>query len=339
MSQGIGESRGFRSALGILAGEAFQEFTTAWGEAVRAGDPGEAIRELFSNLALVGGAAFGPVGAVGGGVASFFLTNLYDTITGREAQEKLTAAVNSLFDDVEGASELTGAQAAQAFMRGFVSEGQVGAQVQEALGTETVAEAWAEVGRIVETTGLDIDTVTGAVLGQRDAVGEVRDAQGEVDTAIEATLGLQGEWFTKNREISDQYGEHADALGEQYGALGDLLGVGNLQIEANAEGLRIDQLRREALQGQKVNLDGSVGPAGRTRDYLNGIRVPNRSIGVLAADLSGASESARLVRDRLNSIDGREISVTIRERLIRTAEIGAQIGANPSSAWAQDIDP
>jgi hypothetical protein len=211
-------------------------------------------------------------------------------------------------------------------MRGFVSEGQIGAQVQEALGTETVAEAWAEVGQIVETTGLDIDTVTGAVLGQRDAVQEVRDAQGEVDTAIDSTLLLQGEWFTKNREISDQYGEHADALGEQYGALGDLLGIGDLQIEANAEGLRIDQLRREALQGQKVNLDGSVGPAGRTRDYLNGIRVPNRSIGVLAADLSGASESARLVRDRLNSLDGKEISVTIRERLIRTAELEAQLG-------------
>lgn len=315
---------GLRGALGILAGEAFQEFTQAWGEAVRGGDPGEAIRELFSNLAIIGGAAFGPVGAVAGGVASFFSVQLFDAITGREQEAKLRSAIETLFDSASSSSELSGAEAARAFMRGFVEEGQIAEQVREGLGTETIAEAWERVGQLVDQTGLDIDTVTGAVLGQRDAVEQVQEAQANVDGQIEQTIGLQGRWFDKNRETSDEYGRQADVLSEQYGALGDLVSIGGTQIKANRTGLEIYRLQKDAIEGQKDGLQDSTGPARNTRDYINGIRVP--SVGPMRDGLASGAESARLVRERLNAVDGRTISVTIKERLIRTTELQAKLG-------------
>lgn len=325
LSTGV-SGTGLKASLGILAGEAFQEFTQSWGEAIRGGDPAEAIRELFSNLALVGGAAFGPVGAVAGGVAGFFLTGLYDKLTDAEAKAQLDGAVAQLFDTVTGDAELSGAEAAQAYWRGFLDESDIGNQLQQALGTENVAQAYAEIDRLVRQTGLSVDTVTGAVLGQRDAVELVVDAEGRVQVAIDQTLTRQGEVFDRDRERSNQLGEQVDIYGDQLGAVRELLGIGQTQNEANSEGLRLDRVRRDVLASQTDELAGGAEQSSYLRDRLNSTVPPN--LAPLASSLSAGAESARLVEERLNRISGREVSVTIRERLIRTAQLEAQLGGS-----------
>ena len=66
------------------------------------------------------------------------------------------------------------AQAAEAFRRGYVEVGEVGARLAEALGVENVGDAWIEVGRLAGESALDVETVSSAVLGNRDALDLVQ---------------------------------------------------------------------------------------------------------------------------------------------------------------------
>lgn len=302
IGEGIESTAGSaKQAVGILMGEIAEELTESWGEAVRSGDYGDAIRETFSNLAQIGGAAFGPVGAVGGAIGAVVLTGLYDKLTDSEAKARISEATGQLFDSVESA-ELSGAQAARAFTRGFVEEGEIGSQIQQALGTEDVASAWSEVGKIVGDTGLDAQTVTEALLGQPAALAEVQTALGNNKSAYEDILTEAQNLNLEGAEGLTYKQDEKKVLDDQAAALSDLVGLSEEQVTANEEALAADQIRRGVTDDIKGNTKGAKDNVQNTKD---------KGLPTLKGDAKAASDKTGKAKSDLENMPDPSVKLSV----------------------------
>lgn len=132
---------GARSAGGVLAGEVFDEFIESWGEAVRSGDYGEAIRETFSNLGQIGG-VFGPAGAAAGAIGGFFLTKLYDSIANPEQARRIGEATGLLLDGGYTAARDAGAKTWQQYRDAMLAASDKDALLLSATGADSLAGAF-----------------------------------------------------------------------------------------------------------------------------------------------------------------------------------------------------
>lgn len=314
----------FRGAAGALLAETADEFIESWGEAIREGNPAGVIREVFSNAALIGAAAFGPVGA-GVGLALSLVTSFIDT--NAKEKENVRNSVAALFDNVVGDQELTGQEAAAAFWRGYVDEAQIPAQVQEALGLETLREAAVEVGRIVGETSLEYETVQKAIIGNSDALGEVRAKQAEVRDEASQAYDLANDMITVDSARADELLRQYRVLDDQDGALGDILAVGERIAEGNQESARAllqgrdyaddtrDIFRRTTppnLDGMNRDLDDAARTADTVQQRVRG--VPDPPMSNLTRGLGTAEDQANRIKATVASIQNRAIYVDVNYR-------------------------
>lgn len=232
------DSGNLRSVAGNLGGELADELAENWGEAVRSGDYASAFRETLSQLGQIGGALGGPAGAAIGAGAALALTVAFDTFMDTEGKERIKATTKALFDAANNAEDAyaSGFEAAKAAREGYVAGFSEDEGLVTALGVDDLDAAWREVARRVEESGLPVETVTGAILGQRDAVDQVNGAidgnqvaQKEVNAAMEQAV------TDGAKPLYDQSVTTLGVLGDQETAMRDLLGYSEESITAQAE--------------------------------------------------------------------------------------------------------
>ena len=202
-----------QSTVGQVGAEFGEEFTQSWGEAIRGGNPGEAISETITNSGQLL-SVLGPAGAIAGlGIAAAggFITNFITSA--REDSERLTEVAGAFFDGLEsgeGSFLERGREAYRAFVRGYTEESAIGDTLAANLDVGSALEAWEEIARIAGETGLDATTVTEAILGQAGAQREVKAAVDENNEAQDRTLDLLGQSFDKLDGSRQQYEELAE---------------------------------------------------------------------------------------------------------------------------------
>lgn len=239
---------GIRGGAREVGAEAGSEFVQSWGEAIRAGNPSEAVSETFTQAGAIG-LAFGPVGAaIGLGVAAAGGLVTAFVQKASESQNRIREAAAALFDNIAGDAELSGKEAAAAFNRGYVDELDIGNQLQAALGTETVPQAWQKVLDTVKETGLEQETVVEAYLGQEAAANRVQGALQANQGQYERTLDLLGQSFDKVDGTRRKYEEQRAALDDQAAALSGLLGLSEQVRDVNADNLELYRLQRDVIQ-------------------------------------------------------------------------------------------
>jgi hypothetical protein len=186
------EGGGAARAGGVLAGEVFDEFIESWGEAVRSGDYGEAIRETFSNLGQIGGAAFGPAGAAGGAIAGLFLTGIYDRITAENRREgELQTAIRDIFLGVTDEAAEAGGSSWVAYRDAVIAAARSDEAIAEALGVESFAEA---IG-VIEQVGKDLGQTW-----ENDVILALTDAGPAGEAAAQRVAAA---WEESNGRISE----------------------------------------------------------------------------------------------------------------------------------------
>lgn len=293
----------FRGAAGALAAEAGQEVVESWGEAIREGNPAGVFREVFSNAALIGAAAGGPIGAAAGFAVSAFMVPLLDRLSQEKAN--VSAAVESLFSDVSTDSELTGAEAGRAFARGFIDEASIPGQVQEALGLESALDSAREVNRIAQLTGLSYADVQLAILGNRDALDRVAAKLGENEALYDRNRDAAGKVKDVDANRLAELNKQKDRLNEQKGALDKISGVGGQIRDKNRETAALVAQQRNAQNEIRIATSG-------TKDHLNSMRVPN--VGPMRDGLASAAASAERAERAINRIPSQK-TVTITTEL------------------------
>lgn len=265
LSDGLSRGKG---RVGDVGGEIADEFTENFGEAIRSGNPADAVLETFTSL----GPALGVLG-IGAAVAAGIVNQFVQRAA--EQKARVTEAAASLFDSVAGDAEISGRDAAEAFRRGFVEVGEVGGQLQGVFGTETVVEAWGRVGELVQRTGLDADTITSAILGNRDALALVEAALVRNDDAAAAVLDRIRDTEGTASDLAVELDKSLDPLDDQKSALGDIRTLGQQAASANERAAAANRTARDVTAGLKREMRGArdaadetAGRADRVRDRL-----------------------------------------------------------------------
>lgn len=320
----------FRGAAGALLAETGQELVESWGEAIREGNPAGVVREVFSNAALIGAAAAGPIGA-GVGMAISLVTSFIDTSEAR--REAIRSSVNSLFDGISGDTEIIGQEAAAAYWRGFVTEADIPGRVQEALGLDNARDAAAEVSRISRETGLSVADVSLAIIGNRDALGVVGERIAANNRLYDETLDKAGQVKDVDFDRFLQLQDQADALNDQKAELSNLLDLGGSIKSLNEESARLQWEQAEALNEIKADAQGIEVTFKRTRtpevadfvddmgvartrvlDMFAGLKnMPDPTMQGLKSGLNDAEGAARRVKSVLDSMP-RSIDVDVNYR-------------------------
>lgn len=266
LSDGLSRGKG---RVGDVGGEIADEFTENFGEAIRSGNPADAILETFTSL----GPALGVLG-IGAAVAAGIVNQFVQKAA--EQKARVADAAASLFDTVAGDAELSGRAAADAFRRGFVEVGEVGAQLQGVLGTETIVDAWSRVGELVQRTGLDADTVTSAIIGNRDALTLVEAALGRNDEAAAAVLDRIKETEGTASDLAVELDKSLDPLDGQRASLREIRTLGGQAADANKRAADANRVARDVTAGLKREMRGArdaadetAGKADRVRDRLS----------------------------------------------------------------------
>lgn len=283
LSDGLSARKGRVGAVGAEVGD---ELVENLGEAVRSGNPADLVLESFTSL----GPALGALGigaAVVTGLVSSFINKA------QEERQRLVDAASSLFDSVAGNAELTGREAAAAFRRGFVEVGEVGAQLQTILGTDTVVDAWSRVGTLVERTGLSADDVTAAILGNRDALALVEAALLRNDAAADGVYRRIRATDGGASELAQSLSDSLAPLDDQKNALRDVRKIGSEAADQNARAAENQRLAREATKGLKAQMREAKGEASGTADQADRVR----------GRIGAANDAA----DRLNEKLGRTV--------------------------------
>ena len=262
LADGLSRSK---SRVGAVGAEVGDELVENLGEAVRSGNPADLVLETFTSL----GPALGALGigaAVVAGIANSFVQKA------NEQRERITSAAASLFDGVVGDAELTGRQAADAFRRGFVEVGEVGSRLQDTLGTDTVVDAWGRVGELVQQTGLDADTVTSAILGNRDALALVEAALERNDEAADAVYQRIQNTTGGASELATELERSLDPLDDQKQALGEIRTLGNQSADANERAADAHKVSKEVTKGLKAEMRDARDRTDETADKAERVR-------------------------------------------------------------------
>jgi hypothetical protein len=262
LSDGLSRGKG---RVGAVGSEVADEFTENFGEAIRSGNPADAVLETFTSL----GPALGVLGigaAVAAGIVNQFVRKA------DEQRARITGAAASLFDDVIGNAELTGRDASDAFVRGWVEAGEVGSRLSESLGTDTVVEAWQRVGELVQQTGLDEQTVTSAVLGTRDALDLVEAALRRNDDAADAVYQRIEQLPGTASDLAVELDASLDPLDAQADALREIGTLGGAALAANERNRRTYELASGVVAGLTAEQQRSRDAAAQTAERVDRIR-------------------------------------------------------------------
>lgn len=208
-----------RGAIGEVGAETAGEFVESWGEAIRSGDPASAVTETITNAAQIGGAA-GPVGAaIGLGVAAAggLAMGWYQKM--KEQQQNITDSVTVTFDAVNEA-ELAGGKAAQAFARGFVNQEDAMESLQTALGAETWGEAVSTIDDMAQDTGIKVETITSALLGNSDALDAIRAGWEDIEDPTQVQEDAVNRILSTGQARATQLAEQNGLMDTQAGVMG-----------------------------------------------------------------------------------------------------------------------
>lgn len=213
--------------VGDIGGEIADEFTENFGEAIRGGDPAGLVLETFTSL----GPALGGLG-IGAAVVAGMVKSFVDAAA--EQRARVTEASKALFLSAAEAEE-QGKITQRAFVNGVISEAQAMESLIEATGAEDLHGAMQVIAEDAAAAGVEVETVALAYLGNRDAVRELRDAQAETNTELDAQAG-------KTKTVTGYYGQSMEyasdttiALEDQNRALDDLISTGRTQRSQNKE--------------------------------------------------------------------------------------------------------
>lgn len=242
-----------KRAAGALIGEVADELAESWGEAVRSGDYGEAIRDTFSNLAQIGGSLFGPVGAIGGGAASLILTRLYDGLNeGAIRNEELKAladgVASTLFDRIVDQADAAGVSAASQFITSFESV-EYETQVLEQL-FGSLPDALAAITQQANEWQLSAETVKDAYLGQPAALEEVNGRLADIRALQDANTVLAGKYRAEGEKVPQTLQDQIKALNTAESEMTDLL--------STAEGVQEETAKTRASLDTYDKLFGSA---------------------------------------------------------------------------------
>lgn len=281
LDRGAGRGRARAREIGAETG---QEFVESWGEAVRAGNPADAIGETLTNAGMIGMAA-GPIGAaIGLGVAV-----VGGLVAGLgQGRQRVAEATAALWGDVEQAG-LSGRAAAEAYLAGFVDRASIGGRLVDVLGVDDAVQAWGRVGQIVQQTGLDAATVSEAILGNRDALNEVLAAQQANQDGYEQLREQAALLWDVDRTRALELLDQADALDAQKKALDGLVTQGSAQAQANQRAADAMLVAQAAVAGTAAPMSTVAADSIRSADAAARWRDA----------MAGAATQAALTRDRL----------------------------------------
>lgn len=208
-----------RGRVGEVGDEVAEEFTQNFGEAIRSGNPADAILETFTSL----GPALGALG-LGSAVVAGIIKGIVDR--GAEAQQATLDMANDLFAGFVSAGEEAGVSSWQAYRKGLLDEASLDDRLMQALGTDNAVEAWQQVGQIAGETGLEIETVVAGLTDFTAKGDEARAIVKETADAVNQDLiaAMTGAVEANNDQLNQ--------LRDQSGALDDLVGEQNRVTDA-----------------------------------------------------------------------------------------------------------
>lgn len=149
------------SKIGTVGSEIGEEFSQNFGEAVRSGNPAEAITETFTSL----GPAFGIAGlavAAGAGIVNGVLQGIAD------AKERLRKAGLDMYE---------------ALQDGFLDAAEKKIQLTAALGVDEYEDALDKVARLASETGVSTREIAQYLQDGTDPAGRIATALERADAA------------------------------------------------------------------------------------------------------------------------------------------------------------
>lgn len=220
------DTRGFRGAMGALAAEAFDELVESWGEAVRSGDLTEAIRDTFSNLGQIGGAIFGPIGALGGGAASLVLTTLYDTLKADalradELRALADGVAENLFGRIVDRAQSAGVSAGSQFIAGLTTVEAQTETLEQLFGD--LPSALAAIVQQADDWQIPAETVKDAYLGYPAALETIEGRLDDIRRMQEANETLANAYLAAGEEVPGTLQLQITKLNEAESEMSDLL--------------------------------------------------------------------------------------------------------------------
>jgi hypothetical protein len=224
------------SKAGDIGQEVAGEFTESFGEAMRSGNPADAVLDTFTSL----GPALGALG-IGAAVAAGIVNQFVQAA--KERAEQVRSAAAGLYAGVVDDAGLRGREAAQAFTRGWVDAAAVPEQIAQTLGLEDAVEAGIRVKDLAEATGLSYQQVSQAILGNADALAVVRERLDANNTATDELYDTLGQVRGRAAAVHPEFRESAGLLREQRDELREIVRYGDAQAAAN----------RRAADAQRVN--------------------------------------------------------------------------------------
>lgn len=219
------------SKIGGIGAEVADEFSENFGEAIRSGNPADLVLETFTSL----GPALGALG-LGAAVVAGIVKEVVES--GAEAKARIQEATKELFLSAAEAEE-QGKITQRAFVNGIISEAQATASLIAATGAEDLQGAMIVLQEEAARTGVEVDTVALAFLGNKDAIDEINAAIAKTSEELDKEAG-------KTQTVTGYYGEQLEyatsttrQLEEQQGALRDLRDRSREQRDANRDNYQI----------------------------------------------------------------------------------------------------
>lgn len=287
-----GVDTGFRgkinkTSLGIVGAEIADEFVSSWGEAIRAGNPAEAIYETLTNAGQVLAAALPGAGTVVGmGIAT--VTGIVQGIREEEQRirDSITNAIGGASQEVIEAQGYTNATAyVDAVNEVLGAEATKQATLMDLYNVDTFVEALAKAKQEADSVGVASLAVQNIYAGTTDEV--------------ESTIGyLEQQKAQTEKNIADL--ETRLALSVDGGAAEQVLKQelekenAELQGLIDAGGTRLAQIQTDAGLVEDMATQTRLGA-----DYMNDSAVSAGDLGVNLGTAARNMPDASLMADRI----------------------------------------
>lgn len=344
------------TALGVVGAEVAQEFVQSWGEAIRAGNPAEAIYEVLTNAGAIAAAAVPGIGTIVGlGIAT--VSGIVQGIRqeNQRVQEAILGTIGSVSDDViEEQGYTTGSQYIIGLNRALSEETQRRENLKEIYGTDDWLEALGQAVDKADEIGVSLKTVTDIQTGTTketdkaiEGLEEYRDIlQDEINAAYEEAGGN-----IENLTIQEQ--KHVSELVNQRDLSNDLIAQGETRLAEAEERADLADRANEAFQdeertkGRTLSIDEKItaeeeaaAAATEARAAADALSATEKELqaaeqAVLAAKTREERDRAREARDAiLTKRDAQLVAASAAEREANAMQRTANFAANVASNYA-----
>jgi ABC-type transporter Mla subunit MlaD len=235
----VGDDVRRNSNLGSVGAEIGEEFSQNFGEAVRSGNPAEAITETFTSL----GPAFGVAGlavAAGAGIVNGVIQGI------QQAKDRLKDAGNELYRALED---------------GFLDAAERKIQLTAALGVDEYEDALDKIARLASETGVSTREIAAYLQDGTDPSGRIAAAMERVEAAQRKAQA--GSWENVDKatvsanEIADARERYLEAQRR-----GSQLLATDLQVQ---EGITAELRKQRDLVNSTPSPTSLAPNGGRTR--------------------------------------------------------------------------